>query len=62
MIIRIVPIAPVVSTNFETIRTAGTMHLDRLKDKRLVVVSDVSRSGNEIFAIVSVANNPNMIA
>ena len=54
MIVRIVPIAPVVSTNFDKIRTTGTIDdLDRLNDKRRGIVSDVSGSDIKIFARVS---------
>ena len=50
----IVPIAPVVSKNFDKIRTTGTIDgLDRLNDKRRGVVSDVSESDIRIFAPVS---------
>ena len=43
MIVRIVTIAPVVSKNFDKMRTTGTIDgLDRLNDKRRGVVSDVS--------------------
>ena len=43
MIVRIVPIAPVVSKDFDKIRATGTIDgLDRLNDKRHGVVSDVS--------------------
>ena len=54
MIVRIVPIAPVVSKNFDKIRTTETIDgLDRLNDKRRGVVSDVSESDIRIFAPVS---------
>ena len=54
MIVRIVPIAPVVSKNCDKIRTTGTIDgLDRLNDKRRGVVSDVSGSDIRIFAPVS---------
>ena len=52
----IVPIAPVVSKNFETNWDDWWFpynHLGRLKDKRRVVVSDVPGSDNPIFARVS---------
>ena len=56
MIVRIVAIAPVVSNNFDKIRTTGTIDgLDRLNcnDKGRGVVSDVSGSDIRIFARVS---------
>ena len=54
MIVRIVTIAPVVSKNFDKMRTTGTIDgFDRLNDKRRGVVSDVSGSDIRIFARVS---------
>ena len=54
MIVWIVPIAPLVSKNFDKIRTTGTIDgLDRLNDKRRGIVSDVSGSDIRIFARVS---------
>ena len=54
MIVRIVTIAPVVSKNFDKMRTTGTIDgLDRLNNKRRGVVSDVSGSDIRIFARVS---------
>ena len=58
MIVRIVPITPVVSKYFETIRTTGAIgsfhydRLNRLKGKRHRVVNDVSGSDNRIFVHV----------
>ena len=65
LIVRIVPITPVVSKNFETIRTKDDLwfpfdRLDRINDKRRGVVSDVFGSDNRIFARVLQTSNAMM--